>query len=328
MECHRPRRRKETALPNKRPSLRGRLATLLVRAVVKHWPPDDKAMVKRARKVFGEPKLVRFRPPRDIRIEEVKDPVRGEWLTPAHPAFPDVVLLYFHGGGYISCSPQTHRPVTTTLARLIGCRVFSVDYRLAPEHPFPAAVNDTVAAFQWLVKSGVRPENIALAGDSAGGGLVLATLVSLRDQGTALPACAACIAPVVDLTGEFNYTNQKSCAMFFPADGQAFARIYLNGASALSPLASPLFADWKGMPPLLIQVADKEFLFDDAVRLNEKALASGVDSRLHVYAGLPHVWHMFVGTVPEAKEALQEIAGFVKEKLGATRQKPDIATAR
>jgi acetyl esterase/lipase len=293
------------------------MATLLVRAVIKHWPADDAAMVRRARRVFGGPRLGNFGEKRGMKIEKVEAEVRGEWLTPAPLNLPEAVLLYFHGGGFISCSPQGHRPITATLARLIGCRVFSVDYRLAPEHPFPAAVEDTVAAFQWLLKTGVKPKNIVLAGDSAGGNLVVSTLVSLREKGIALPACVACIAPVVDLTGDFNYTNQQSCAMFFPEDGRTFARIYLNGASPLSPLASPLFADLKGMPPMLIQVADKEFLFDDAVRLNEKAIASGVDSRLHVYPGLPHVWQMFVGLVPEARQALQEIADFVKQKLGA-----------
>lgn len=269
---------------------------MLVRAVVKHWPKnDDAAFVKRARKVFGEPKLIRYHPPKEIRIEEVTDGVRGEWLAPSQLSFPDAVLLYIHGGGFVSCSPRTHRPVTATLARMIGCRVFSLDYRLAPEQPFPAAVEDSVAAFQWLLQTGVRQENIAVAGDSAGGGLTISTLVALRDRGIAFPACAACIAPVVDLIGDYHYTNQQSCAMFFPEDGKAFSKIYLNGAPPQSPLASPLFADLKGMPPLLIQVADKEFLFDDAVRLDEKARASGVDSRLHVYPGLAHVWHMFVG---------------------------------
>ena len=322
MESRSLQPRKEKALANKRPSIRGRIATVLVRAIVKHWPrDDDAAMVKRARIVFGESKIKLFRPPRDIRVDEVKNGISGEWITPPHLNFPDTVLLYIHGGGFISCSPRSHHPVTISLARLIGCRVFSLDYRLAPEHPFPAAADDSVAAYEWLLKIGVRPENIALAGDSAGGGLVMSTLVSLRDQGAALPACAVCIAPLVDLTGDCNYTNQKSCAMFFPDDGRAFARIYLHGASPRSIMASPLLADLKGLPPLLIHVADKEFLFDDAVRLNQKALASGVESRVHIYPGLPHVWHILAGTVPEAEEALQEIADFVKQKVGV-RQLP------
>ena len=318
MDFHRLQPRKKTALANKRPSIRGRLATLIVRAVVKHWPADDSAaMVKRARRIFGEPNPSRARQFRGVRIEEVSDGVRSEWLLPDQLHFPDSVLFYMHGGGYISCSAKSHRPITATLARFIGCRVFSLDYRLAPEYPFPAAVEDAIAAYQWLLASGIKPDQIAVAGDSAGGGLAMATLVGLRERGIALPVCAACIAPLVDLTGDYPCTNPASCAMFYRKDGLAFARIYLNGASPHSPLASPILADLKGMPPLLVQVTNKELLFDDAVRLHQKALASGVESRLHVYPGLSHDWHMLVGTVPEAAEALHEIADFVMQKLSA-----------
>lgn len=298
------------------PSLRGRAAKLLVRVVVKHWPKDDPAAtVRRARRVFGEAKLIRFRLPRGLKIETVDGEVRGEWQIPQHLRFPDSVLLYFHGGGYVSCSPRSHRPISATLAQLIGCRVFSLDYRLAPEHPCPAAADDAFEAFCWLVKSGIKPEKIALAGDSAGGGLVMATLVRLRDQAMPLPACAAGISPWVDLSGGYTPTNQKSCAMFFPEDGMAFARIYLDGTSGRSSSASPLLADLSGLPPLLIQAADSELLYDDAVRLHEKAIASGVESRLHIYPGLPHVWQMFAGVVPEADQSLEEIAEFVSQKF-------------
>jgi epsilon-lactone hydrolase len=299
-------------------SLRGRIANFLVRVVVKRWPKNDPAaLVRRARKIFGEPKLVRSRPLRGIKIEKVEGPVRGEWLTPSQVNFPDAVLLYLHGGGYVSCSPESHRPITAYLARAIGCRVFSLDYRIAPEHPFPAAVEDAVAAVHWLLQTGIKAENIALAGDSAGGGLCVATLLRLRDQGTPLPCCAACISPWVDLAGELPLTNEKSCSMFFPEDGKAFALVYLNGASPKDPMASPLHGDLKGLPPLLIQAASGELLFDDANRLHEKALKSGVKSVLHVYEGLPHVWQMMVGTVPEAGQALDEIADFVKKELPA-----------
>ncbi|HEY6249733.1 MAG TPA: alpha/beta hydrolase, partial [Candidatus Angelobacter sp.] len=231
------------------PSLRGRLANALVRTVIKHWPANDSgAMVRRARKVFGRPQIFASRHTRGITIEPVESDIRGEWLSPVQMRFPDSVLLYFHGGGYVSCSAKGHRPITAALARRIGCRVFSLDYRLAPEYPFPAASDDALNAFQWLVKSGIKPEKIALAGDSAGGGLVVATLVRLRDQGMQLPACAAGISPWVDLSGEYAVTNQDSCAMFFPQDGLAFARIYLNGASGRSQLASPLLTDLRGLP--------------------------------------------------------------------------------
>jgi len=298
------------------PSLRGRIAMTMVRAIVKHWPVNDSAaMVRRARRLFGQPKLLGLRQARGMKIEQVDGDVRGEWLTPAELIFPDSVLLYFHGGGYVSCSPRSHRPITAALARLIGCRVFALDYRLAPEHPFPDAVEDAVKASQWLVKSGINTEQIALAGDSAGGGLAIVTLVRLRDQGATLPACVACISPWTDLSGDFTCTNQTSCAMFFPADGMAFARIYLNGSSGRSPLASPVLADLRGLPPLLIQAADSELLYDDAVRLNQKATASGVETTLHIYKGLPHVWQMFVGVVPEANQALEEISEFVRQKV-------------
>jgi len=308
-------------------SIRGRIAMTMVRVIVKHWPVNDSAaMVRRARRIFGQPKLLGFRQARGITIEKVDGDVRGEWLKPANICFPDSVLLYFHGGGYVSCSSRSHRPITAALARLIGCRVFALDYRLAPEHPFPAAVEDAVKGFQWLVKSGINPEQIALVGDSAGGGLAVATLLHLRDQGAALSAGAACISPWTDLSGDFTCTNQTSCAMFFPADGMAFARIYLNGASGRSPLASPVLADLHGLPPLLIQAADSELLYDDAVRLNQKAAASGVESTLHIYKGLPHVWQMFAGVVPEANQALEEIAEFVKQKLTLKRMEPALPT--
>lgn len=305
------------------PTLRGRLAMVLVTAVVKHWPANDPAaMVRRARRIFGQPKLLGFRQARGVAITRVDGEVHGEWLTPENQRFPDSVLLYFHGGGYVSCSAKSHRPITAALARRTGCRVFALDYRLAPEYPCPAASDDALNSYHWLLKNNVKPENIALGGDSAGGGLVVSTLVRLRDQGGPLPACAAGISPWVDLSGGYTPTNQTSCAMFFPADGMAFARIYLNGSSGGSPLASPLMAELHGLPPLLIQAADSELLYDDAVRLHEKARAAGVESTLHLYRGLPHVWQMFAGVVPEADQALSEIAAFVQQNLPSPKASP------
>lgn len=302
------------------PSLRGRISYRLVRSIVRGWPEDDSAtLVRRARRIFGRPLSLGPWLTRGIKIQPVTGEVKGEWLAPDRLGFSDSVLLYLHGGGYVSCSARSHRPITSTLARQIGCRVFSLDYRLAPEYPFPAAVDDAANAYQWLLKSGIKAQNIALAGDSAGGGLAIATMLRLRDEKIPLPACAACIAPWVDLLEEFTPTNTDSCAMFLPADGRSFAKVYLNGASAHAPLASPLFGDLHGLPPLLIQVADTEMLFDDAFRLNEKAQAAGVQSKLHIYKGLPHVWHMFVGLVPEAGQALTEIADFIREKISVSR---------
>lgn len=296
-----------------KPSLRARVITRLVRAVVKRWPRGDtNKLVRRARQLFNVPGWLSFPASYGVTFKQVlSTDVCGEWVLPNGYYDRDRVLLYLHGGGYVSCSPRSHRPITASLARLLGSRVFTLDYRLAPEAPFPAAVDDATRAFLWLTEQGVKPRKIALAGESAGGGLVIAAMLRLRASEQPLPGCAACLSPWVDLTGEWNYANIESCAMFRPEDICAFAEQYLNGASPRTPEASPIFADLKGLPPLLIQAADSELLFDEAVRLHEKAGHSGVESILHAYAGVPHAWHMYTFLLPEAGVALKEIAAFV-----------------
>jgi epsilon-lactone hydrolase len=316
--------------PPTRPSLRGRIATRLVRVVVKRWARGDPpAVVRRARRVFGLPNFMNALHSRDLEIEKVdaqaadSDVIRGEWIRLKACESRERVLLYLHGGGYVSCSPQTHRAITTALARRLKCPVFALDYRLAPEHPFPAAVDDAAAAFAWLTESGLAPEKIALAGDSAGGGLALATIVRLRALGRALPACAVGLSPWVNLTGAGEYRNSGSCSMFQPSDVAVFAKLYLDGASAESAEASPLFADLRGIPPLLTQVSSTELLFDDAMCLHEKATSCGVTSTLRVYPGLPHVWQILVGLVPEAGVGLDEIADFVLSTWSASSLHPN-----
>jgi acetyl esterase/lipase len=206
---------------------------------------------------------------------------------------------------------MTHRPITSSLARRLQCPVFVPDYRLAPEHRFPAAVDDATAGFRWLVASGVGPEKIAIAGDSAGGGLALAATLRLRSEGHTLPSCIVGLSPWVDLTGAGPYRNGTTCAMFEPSEVTTFAKLYLQGAPAEDPQASPLFGDLCGLPPLLIQASSTELLTDDAVRLHEKARTCGVESTLSIYPGLPHVWQMLIGAVPEARMALEQIAEFI-----------------
>jgi acetyl esterase/lipase len=300
-----------------RPSLRARIATRMVRVVVKHWARGNpEAVVRRARLVFGYPGFLTFVHSYGVKIEKVEaQQVRGEWVCPTSCPSPDRVVLYLHGGGYVSCSSRTHRPVTTTLARLAQCRVFALDYRWAPEHPFPAAVDDAAAALLWLVENGAAPAKIAVAGDSAGGGLAIATMLRLRERGHALPGCAACLSPWVDLTGAGKYRNAGSCSMFQPRDITTFAGLYLHGASPELPEASPVFADLHGLPPVLIQVSGTELLLDDALRLHEKAISCGVKSTLSVFPELPHVWQILFGLVPEARAALQQIANFICASL-------------
>ena len=299
------------------PSLQARIITPLVRLVVKRWPRgDNQKLVRRARRLLG---LLRWMGPlvsRDVTYEEVQSAdLRGEWVIPEANYYEERVLLYLHGGGYVSCMPRAHRPITAALARLMYQRVFALDYRLAPEAPHPAAVDDAARAFAWLMEIGVKPQNIAIAGDSAGGGLVMATLLRLKARQQPLPACAICLSPWVDLTGAASYGNSETCAMFRPEDVSAFAELYLNGKSPRLPEASPLFGDLHGLPPLLVQASTTELLFDEAVQLHEKAKKSGVDSTLRAYPGLPHVWQMWVGIIPEAGAALREIAAFVAAKV-------------
>jgi acetyl esterase/lipase len=240
-------------------------------------------------------------------------PVAAEWVEPIG-VNPRRTLVYLHGGAYFFCSPRTHRPIAAFLARHIPARVLLPDYRLAPEHPFPAAVEDALACVGWVLAQGTEARDLALAGDYAGGGLALAVLIALRDAGRALPAAAACISPWTDLTasGASITTNSESDAWVYGETVKLGARGYLAGADPTHPLASPLHADLKGLPPLLLHVSDSEVLLDDSVRLAEKARAAGVSAQCKIWPGLPHVWQGFVPFIPEAAQSLGEISGFLR----------------
>lgn len=274
---------------------------------------DERALARRARRLFGSPAPYGWLRAVGLRVEPVRAAgVAAEWLVP--PDAEAGVLLYVHGGGFVSCSTQTHRPVTATLARLTRRRVLSVEYRLAPEHRFPAALDDVEAAYRWLLASGVPPASIALAGDSAGGGLVLSLLRRARAAGLPLPACAACLSPWTDLaaTGASIRANDGRDAMFHPENMAQFARAYLGDHPAHDPDASPLYADPAGLPPLLFHVGSTELLLDDARRVHDRVRAAGGASRLEVYDGLPHGWHLLDRIVPEARHALADVADFVR----------------
>jgi acetyl esterase/lipase len=246
-------------------------------------------------------------------VEERAAGVRGEWILPHAQPFSPRVVLYLHGGGYVGGSPAMYRSITTAFARRCDARVFALDYRLAPEHPFPAALDDAVAAYQWLLAQGIAAANIIIAGDSAGGGLTLSTLLALREHGIALPAGAVMIAPWVDLmaTGDSVRTNARTDDVVVPDNGEnKLARAYMGEGRLDDPRASGYYADLTGLPPLLIQASTIEVLLDDAVRLDAKARAAGVDSRLRLWEGLPHVWHLFT-ILPETREAFDDIVAFV-----------------
>ncbi len=243
--------------------------------------------------------------PRGVRITaQSVGGVPGEWVEPE--GAPRATLLYLHGGGYVACSAESHRPITTAFAKN-GLRVFAPDYRLAPEHLFPAAIEDAVAVYKAL-----GSERIAVAGDSAGGGLALAMMLSLRIGAIPLPAAAVLFSPWTDLaaTGESLRTNDKNCALFRGAKIGPGAHYYLGTADARNPLASPLYADLAGLPPMLIHVGANEVLLDDSRRFAEKARAAGVRVELKIWPVVPHDWQL-VPAMPEARESMREASEFL-----------------
>jgi acetyl esterase/lipase len=224
-------------------------------------------------------------------------------------------MLYLHGGGYALGSLNTHRVLVSWIARAAKTRALAIDYRLAPEYPFPAAIEDSVAAYRWLLSIGADPTRMTIAGDSAGGGLAVATLISLRDAGTPLPAAAVCISPWVDMEvcGESIQSKADVDPMLERKGILELAQIYLGGTDPRHPLASPIHADLKGLPPLLIQVGTAEALLDDAVRLARCGQSAGVKVVLEQWQDMIHVWHTYATILPEARQAIQRIGEFVQE---------------
>lgn len=236
--------------------------------------------------------------------------VKSEWV--AASAQPhNRVLLYLHGGGYFACSPQTHRSVTSAFA-VQGWRVLAPDYRLAPEHPFPAGLDDALAVYRKLIQQN-DAQRVALAGDSAGGGLCVALLLRIRDAQLPMPAAAALFSPFVDLaaSGDSSRRNSERCAMFTHEMFAKPARWYVGDGDVRAPLASPLYADLTGLPPLLIHVGEDETLLDDSVRLAQKAVDAGVSATLKVWPRVPHVWQLFHRLIPEGRQSLLESGEFL-----------------
>lgn len=243
--------------------------------------------------------------------------VPAEWVD-APGDRRDPVILYLHGGAYTVGSVRSHRALVARLAAACGARGLTVDYRLGPEHPFPAAVDDAVAAYRWLLGGGVEPGRVVVAGDSAGGGLTVATLLALRDQGDPPPAGGVCISPWTDLacTGE-SMTSRAAEDPMVQRDGLLdMAAAYLAGQDPRAPLASPLYAELRDLPPLLVHVGTAETLLDDATRLAGRAREAGVAVELEVWDDMIHVWHAFAPLLPEADEAIARIGEWVRGRLG------------
>ena len=246
------------------------------------------------------------------------DGVPGEWITV--PESTDrVTVLYLHGGGYSIGSVNTHADLVSRIARASGARAFSLNYRLAPENPFPAAVDDSTTAYRWLLKQGVRPETIVIAGDSAGGGLTAATLLALKKSGDPLPGAAVLLSPWTDLdaTGQSMKTRADKDPMIVVDPLKGMAKLYADKAELTDPLVSPLYGDYNGLPPILIQVGDCEVLLDDSTRYAERAKAAGVDVTLEVWDEMIHVFQIFAPTLPEGQQAIDKIGEWVKQHVSA-----------
>jgi monoterpene epsilon-lactone hydrolase len=239
--------------------------------------------------------------------------VPAEWVV-APGALAERVILYLHGGGYVVGSINTHRDLAARLSRAAAARVLLIAYRLAPEHPHPAAVEDATAAYRWLLANGTSSAQLVIAGDSAGGGLTVATLVALRDAGEPLPAAGVCLSPWVDLEGVGeSMTTKAAVDPMVQREGLTkMAAMYLAGQPPRTPLAAPLHADLSGLPPLLIQVGTAETLLDDSTRLAERARKAGVQVTLEPWEDMIHVWQAFAAILPEGRQAIERIGEFVK----------------
>jgi acetyl esterase/lipase len=255
--------------------------------------------------------------PADVKREDVSaGGIPGAWIQAGEPG-SGATIYYLHGGGYSIGSVSSHLDLISRIARAADARAFAIDYRLAPEHPFPAPIEDSVAAYRWLLQQGTDPATIVIGGDSAGGGLTLATLVALRDAGDTLPAAAFAISPWTDMTitGE-SVRTRKDLDPMIPADAMAEgAATYLGGADPKNPLASPLFADLRGLPPLLIHVGDHEVLLSDATRFAAAAEEAGTEVKLEVWDEMIHVWHFFATILPEGQQAIEGIGQFIRQQV-------------
>lgn len=272
--------------------------------------PEVRASTAKTAKMLGKlPKGIEAVP---VAIGEMP----AEWIQPAQPD-EERVILYFHGGGYVLGSIDDHRGIVAKFVKGSGVRALLFGYRLAPEHRFPAALDDSVAAYQWLLTQGVSPSKIVFAGDSAGGGLCLATLLAVRDGGMPLPAAAVALSPWTDLknTGESLRTNAAKCLS--PTNSWiACANHYLGDQDPGNPYASPLYDDLRGLPPLLIFAGGDETLRDDSTRFARKAKDAGVDVTLKVGEGMCHCYPVCAPLFPEATQAMAEVCAFIKTHTG------------
>ena len=262
---------------------------------------------------------------KNITVEKINmEGIQAEWLIPfPSSAHSEKVILYLHGGGYITGSIEDHRMMCGLLANATETKVLIPEYRLAPEHPFPAALDDALKVYQWLLDQGYSSTNMIIAGDSAGGGLSVATVLALKEKSGSLPAAVVCLSPWADLalTGQSHTTKAKAEAILNKDVLHEWALCYTDESNLTNPLVSPIHGDFHGFPPLLIQVGSEEILLDDSILLAEKAKSAGVDVTLKIWDGMWHVWQALGDLIPENKKTFEEIGQFVQRQFGRIEKK-------
>lgn len=296
------------------PSLRARFFYAALKVFFRYVVPSQGSL-ETYRKAASQPL---FEPmPRGIRWEQDQiDGVQGEWITPKN-ATTNRCLLYLHGGGYVLSTPHVHRVLVGRLARTLSCRAFMPEYRLAPEHPFPAALDDVTSSYHGILASGYAPAQVVVAGDSAGGGLTAALLLHLRDMGKSLPAAACLISALLDCTfsGSGLPELQQRDPFLRLSDLSRMAEHYYAAQNPQHPLISPLWADLNGLPPLFVLAGENEILRDEAVQFAERARQAEVAVDLKIWSGMVHAFPLFAGFIPEGKMAIAEIGAFFEKHL-------------
>lgn len=303
---------------NALPSIEAHLLALSARLIIKRPLTASRLDVARVRRSMESRRLLPSFLPRGLRIEGSRDPhLKGEWHTPADIA-PRRTLLYLHGGAFIAGTPRSFRPLAGWIAARSRARLLTLDYRLAPEHQFPAALDDAVGAVRALYALGVDHQALGIVGDSAGGALTLATLLALREAGEPLPAAAALISPLTDLagTGESLRTNAETESLLSTRHAGQLSRMYAGQMALEHPLVSPLYAELRGLPSLLIHASDSEMLFDDSRRLAEKAKAAGIAVEFTVWPDQMHDFHASVPLTPESRLAVKGVGAYFARRIG------------
>lgn len=296
------------------PSLRSRFFYFLTR--INRWINANKS-IEEQREVSDLLRKVILRDQNEIENTLNVDGVPVEWVLPETQVIEDRVIMYLHGGAYVFRTPTFHRLYTQHLANNSQCKVLLVDYRLAPENPFPAALDDAIAVYHWLLETGYSPENIAIAGDSAGGGLTAATLLYLKERGVPLPACALLLSPWLDLAGTGNSITRlaEEDAQLNWHNLERSAESYCGKYPPTFPFISPLYGSLQGLPPILIIAGGNEILLDDSIRFADRATVAGVDVELMVEPNMGHVWTIFNMVIPEAQKANLIACEFINEYL-------------